>query len=127
MSPDELVKKKFDGGLHLATHIHYRKTLRVPAANEAACQTGQNVPNDFNSTAETSAQATLKYSNGICRYRAEQNLFPLGIEGMNFNIIPGYDTTSKTTPGQLKTYVRRKATTLTTRSMDRTSRSTSRS
>ena len=32
MSPDELVKKKFDGGLHLATHIHYRKTLRVPDA-----------------------------------------------------------------------------------------------
>ena len=109
MSPDELVKKKFDGGLHLATHIHYRKTLRVPAANEAACQTGQNVPNNFNSTAETSAQATLKYSNGICRYRAEQNLFPLGIEGMNFNIIPGYDTTSKNYAGvKPKTYVRRK-------------------
>lgn len=109
MSPDELVKKKFDGGLHLATHIHYRKTLREPAASEAACPTGQLVPNNFNSSSTTSAKATLQYSNGICRYKAEQNLFPLGIEGMNFNIIPGYDTTSKNYAGvKPKTFVRRK-------------------
>ena len=107
MSPDELVKKKFDGGLHLATHIHYRKTLREPAASKAACP--DPVPNNFNDTTATSAQAKLTYSNGICRYNAEQNLFPLGIEGMNFNIIPGYDTTSKNYAGvKPKTFVRRK-------------------
>ena len=53
MSPDELVKKKFDGGLHLATHNHYRKPLRVPAASKAACP--DPVPNNFNDTTATSS------------------------------------------------------------------------
>jgi hypothetical protein len=109
MSPDELVKKKFDGGLHLATHIHYRKTLRVPGqANLAACQTGTNIPDNFNA-ANTAGDAETTFANGICKYSSAQNLLPLGIEGMNFNIIPGYDTTSKNYAGvKPKTYVRRK-------------------
>lgn len=108
MSPDELVKKKFDGGLHLATHIHYRKTLREPAANLAACQTGTNIPDGFNA-ANTAGDAVTTFGNGICKYSSSQNLLPLGIEGMNFNIIPGYDTTSKNYAGvKPKTYVRRK-------------------
>ena len=59
MSPDELVKKKFDGGLHLATHIHYRKTLRVPDASgtyTTAADCAATAPNDFN--AATTPRAT---------------------------------------------------------------------
>ena len=96
MSPDELVKKKFDGGLHLATHIHYRKTLRVPDATGTYTTKDDcpAAPNNFNA-ANTAGDAVTTFGNGICKYSSSQNLLPLGIEGMNFNIIPGYDTTSK--------------------------------
>mmetsp|Transcript_12228 Transcript_12228/g.56657 ORF Transcript_12228/g.56657 Transcript_12228/m.56657 type:complete len:598 (-) Transcript_12228:1098-2891(-) len=110
MSPDELVKKKFDGGLHLATHIHYRKTLRVPDATATtAADCAATAPNSFNNASQTAGDAVTTFGNGICKYSSAQNLLPLGIEGMNFNIIPGYDTTSKNYAGvKPKTYVRRK-------------------
>lgn len=110
MSPDELVKKKFDGGLHLATHIHYRKTLRVPDSSATtAADCAATAPNGFNDATYTAGDAVTTLSNGICKYSSAQNLLPLGIEGMNFNIIPGYDTTSKNYAGvKPKTYVRRK-------------------
>ena len=110
MSPDELVKKKFDGGLHLATHIHYRKTLRVPDSSATtAADCAATAPNSFNDASTTAGDAKTTFGNGICKYSSAQNLLPLGIEGMNFNIIPGYDTTSKNYAGvKPKTYVRRK-------------------
>lgn len=117
LTADELVIKSTSGDLFVTTHIDHKKVYREPAANEAACPADSNqvVATDSGSDTLTSNHGVLKtssgfsYSNGICKYTQNTNLFPVGVEAITMELLHEFTTLSDIY-GDVnpKTFIRRK-------------------
>ena len=118
LTADELVVKTTSGSLFVTTHIDHKKVYREPAANEAACPTDSNqvVATDSNSDTVTSNHNVLStssdgfsFANGICKYTQNTNLFPVGVEAVNMELLHEFTTLSDIY-GDVnpKTFIRRK-------------------
>lgn len=108
LTADELVVKSTTGDIFVTTHIDHKKIYREPQDSEDLCpETPDNSPGVSKSDG---AAGGFTYANGICTYQTNTNLFPVGVEEIQLNILHGYSTLSgnydaSTNP---KTYIRRK-------------------
>lgn len=108
MTADELITKSQSGSLFIATHVDHKKFYREVAADEASCSDPPG--SDVGASITKSSTTGFSYANGICTYKTNTNLIPVGVEKIKMAILHGYSTLSgnfdaATNP---KTYVRRK-------------------
>lgn len=104
LSADELIRKSSTGNLFVTTHVDHKRAYRISAANQSACP--DEAPSNLG---VTKTDAGFSFANGVCTYSTNSNLLPVGVEGINVEILHAYDTISgKYSGANPKTHVRRK-------------------
>ena len=108
LTADELVVKSTTGDLFVTTHIDHKKIYREPADSEDACP--ERPANSPGVSRSDGAAGGFSYANGICTYKSNVNLFPVGVEEIRMNILHGYSILSGAydSATKPKTHIRRK-------------------